>query len=481
MSNLRIAVVGGGSQFSIGLCESLVDYARDHLAGANVSLLDVRPDRLETVRGFASRLADEAGASISFEATTDRRRAFDGADVVLTTFRPGSHAQQLQDETIPVKYGLQGNETVGVGGIFMACRVAPVLQEICADATELCPDAWILNYTNPTQHVADTITRISDLKVISLCDGFVDVVDDIAYLLGVDPAEVVIHPGGTNHAIWVMRFTVAGEDGYPLLRARLAELSDDDIDRLYPRPDTIEVLGVNYTYDEIYKQFIPHYPFPFSLKLFRIYGLLPGPRYYWRYLLDQDALIEAQASGEYVSMAGFYMEHMESRMFKGLEERLAQTALSLSTSRREGGGGHGDLAVRVIASMWSDLGETFVVNVENNGAISNLPSEAIVEVSAVVDRQGAHPFAVGPLPDSVLGLQWGLLKAQQLAVTAALSGDRSDLLRAILAHPLVHSVDAAERCMDDLLELQADWLPQFAAGGSGATRLRGAVASPGTR
>jgi 6-phospho-beta-glucosidase len=481
VSKLRIAVVGGGSQFAIGLAESLVDYARDHLAGATVSLLDIREDRLETVRGFATRLAEEAGVEVTFEATTDRRRAFDGADFVLTTFRPGSHHQQEQDETVPPKHGLQGNETVGIGGIFMACRVAPVLTELCADASELCPDAWIVNYTNPTQHVADTIRRISDLRVISLCDGFVDVVDDLAYLLDVDPGEITVYPAGTNHAIWVVRFTVGGQDGYPLLRARLDELSQEDLDRMYPRPDVIDVLGVNYTYDEIYKQFIPRYPFPFSLKLFRIYGLIPGPRYYWRYLLDQDAIVEAQVRGTYVSMAGFYMKHMEPRMFEDLDNRLNRSALALQSSRREGGGGHADLAVRVIAAMASDLGETFVVNVPNNGAISNLPDDAIVELSAVVDGQGAHPFALGPLPDAVLGLQWSLLLSQQLAVTAALSGSRDDLLRAILAHPLIHSVDAAESCMDELLTLQAEWLPQFGTGGARGTQERhesSGVASP---
>jgi 6-phospho-beta-glucosidase len=233
---------------------------------------------------------------------------------------------------------------------------------------------------------------------------------------------------------------------------------------LYPRPDVIDVLGVDYTYEEIYKQFIPHYPFPFSLKLFRIYGLIPGPRYYWRYLLDQDDIVAAQAAGEYVSMAGFYMKHMEPRMFEDLDSRLDRSALALTSTRREGGGGHADLAVRVIAAMANDVGETFVVNVPNEGAVSNLPDDAILELSAVVDRQGAHPFAVGPLPDTILGLQWSLLLSQQLAVTAALSGNRDDLLRAILAHPLIHSVDAAERCMDELLSLQAEWLPQFQAG-----------------
>jgi len=160
-------------------------------------------------------------------------------------------------------------------------------------------------------------------------------------------------------------------------------------------------------------------------------------------------------------MAGFYMKHMEPRLFQGLEERLKQTTMNLQSSRREGGGGHSDLAVRVISSMVKDTGETFVFNVKNRGAVSNLPEDAILELSGPVDRFGPHPLAVGPLPKSILGMQISLVLSQQLAVDAALSGSRNDLLRAILAHPLVHSVDAAEKAMDELLTLQAEWLPQF--------------------
>ncbi len=461
MSGARIVVVGGGSQYAVGLCESLVDYASDLLAGSTVVLLDIRDDHVAVVQRFAARLAREVGADIRFEATIDRRRAFDGADFLLTTFRPGSHREQELDERIPPRYGLQGNETVGIGGIFMACRVVPILREICADAEELCPDAWIVNYTNPTQFVADAVGRLSSLRVISLCDGYLDVVEDLADLLDADPAEITVHPAGTNHAMWIMRFTVGGEDGYPLLRERLAGMSDEELERRYAPPERVTHNGADYAYDDIYKQFITHNSFPFSIRLFRLYGLLPGPRYYWRYLLDQDAIIAAQAREDYVTMAGFYMKHSEPRMFEGLEERLRQSTLELRASRRSGGGGHGDLAVRVIASMASNLAESFVVNVPNRGAVSNLPDDAVLELSALVDGRGAHPFAVGPLPDGLVGLQQALVRSQQLAVSAAVSGSRDELLRAIMAHPLVHSLDAAERCMDDLLERQAPFLPQF--------------------
>ncbi len=464
MSNPRIVVVGGGSQFSIGLCESFIDYARDTLSGATVVLLDTKPDHVFAVHEFASRLAAQLEVDVAFEATVDRREAFAGADYILTTFRPGSHAQQEMDERVPPMYGLQGNETVGIGGIFMASRVVPLFREICADAEDLCPDAWIINYTNPTQFVADAVQRMSDMKIISLCDGYVGLVDDLEFFLGVEPGSVTVHPAGTNHAMWIMRLTVNGEDGYPLLRERLQELSSDEIREMFAAPRVIRKLGIDYSYDEIYKQFINHYQFPFSLKLFEIYGLLAGPRYYWRYLLEQDAIIEAQRKDDYVTMAGFYTKSMGPRIFDDLDQRLHDATLELTSTRRAGGGGHGDLAVRVIASMVNDLDETFVVNVRNDGIVTNLPDDAILELSATVGREGAKPFPVGDLPREVLGLQHALVLSQQLAVDAALSGDRNDLLKAVLAHPLIHSLEAAEACMDELLELQEEWLPQFHGG-----------------
>ncbi len=463
MSKPRIVVIGGGSQFSIGLCESLVDYGRDLLAGAEIVLLDPRPDHLGVVRDFGERLAESVGAAITFAATTDRRKAFRGADYLLTTFRPGSHAELEQDETIPPQYGLQGNETVGIGGIFMACRVIPALREIVADASDLCPDAWIINYTNPTQYVGDAIRRLGGPRTICLCDGYIDMQESVAHLLGVAPDAIQMYVAGTNHAMWVMRFTVDGEDGYPLLERRLAELSRDDLERMFAAPARMDMFDLTFDYDEIYKQFVPHAGFVHGLRLYQLHGLLPGPRYYWRYMLDQDAVIEAQRSGSYVTMAGFYRKHLEPRMFADLDQRLTRASHHLSTVRREGGGGHGDLAVRVIATMASERSETFTVNVPNRGAVSNLPADAILELTATVDRYGAHPYAVGDLPDALVGMQTALVHSQQLAVTAALSGDREDLLRAIVSHPLINSLDAAERCMDHLLDLQAAWLPQFSA------------------
>lgn len=461
MESKRIAVVGGGSQFSVGLCESLIDYARDRLPGTRVALLDIHEEHLKVVQQYASNLAKAVGVDIRFECTTDRKRAFDGADYILTTFRPGTHIQQDQDESIPPKYGLQGNETVSIGGVFMACRVVPVLHGICADAEAMCPDAWIINYTNPTQYVADAVRQISNLNIMSLCDGFVEDVGLLAHLLEVDPADITIYPGGTNHGMWIMRFTVKGQEGYPLLKEKMSRITQAEIDKLYATPSHFDFIGLDTQSNETYKQFITNNGYPFSLQLYQIYGLLPAPRYYTRYHYDQDAVIADEMSGHYITMAGFYINKVVPRIFGDLDERFARTSKHLHTERRKGGGGHADLATRVVDSMVNNSGEIFDVNVPNHGAVSNLPYESIVEVAAMVDRSGPHTFAVGALPKSVLGYQYSLVMAQELAIDAALSGNRNDLLKAILAHPLVHSVSAAEKAMDELLFLQKDWLPQF--------------------
>ncbi|NIM92396.1 MAG: hypothetical protein GTO18_01600 [Anaerolineales bacterium] len=459
--NKKLVVVGGGSMFSVGLSESLVDYARDRLSGTEVVLLDIHEEHLKVVDNYANSLCEVAGVDMKFTSTTDRRAAFEGADFILTTFRPGSHLQLEEDESIPPKYGLQGNETVSIGGIFMACRVVPVLQEICADAQELCPDAWIINYTNPTQYVADAVRRISDLKIISLCDSFFEDASLLAMLLDVDPADVIFYPGGANHGMWILDFTVNGEPGYPILEKRMQELSWDQIEEIYKTPEEFSFIGLHVRADEIYDQFVHYNYYPFSLKLYQIYGLLPAPRYYTRYHFDQDAVIAEQRSGNYITMAGFYYEKAVPMMFADVDRRLEDATKQLQTERRRGGASHSDLAVRVMDAIVNNTAEIFDVNIPNNGAVSNLPDSAIVEVAAMIDRSGPHPFSVGPLPKSVLGYQYSLILSQELGIDAALSGSRNDLLKAILAHPLVHSVDAAEKCMDELLDLQKDWLPQF--------------------
>jgi len=454
MTKRKIVIVGGGSQFCPGLVESLVDYAQDLLSDSLVVLYDIRPENLEIMSKYAKLLAKSANVEIQFEHTTDKRYALEGADFVLTTFRGGTFREQEEDETVPPKYGLLGQETVGVGGVFMTLRTAPIVVDLCRNMEDLCPDAWIINYTNPTQNIADIVRRVSKIKIISLCDGVLGVPRSLSLLLGVSEEDIQVFPAGVNHCTWIMRLLVKGEDGYPLLRRRLEEVDEEYLNSLYAPPSDLDL-------SKMYLQFIPHYYFPLSLKLFKIFGLLPSPRYYMRYYYDMDNLIAMQR-GNYMTMARYYMTVRTKKVFSEISEKIKSgKVVKPKSARRRGGATHGDLAIRVIAAIANDLKETFVVNVPNRGAIANLPYDSIVEVSAVVDKQGAHPYAMGNLPKAVLGLIYSFVLSNELTVDAALSGRKEDVLKAILSNPLVHSVEAAEGAMNELFKLQAEWLPQF--------------------
>jgi 6-phospho-beta-glucosidase len=466
MPPFRIVVVGAGSQRSLGLIASFAHAARGPLGGADVVLLDVNDEHLPVIENYARRLANGIGADIQFTPTTDQRAALKGADYILTTFRPGSFDQLEQDERIPPKHGLQGNETVGIGGIFMACRVAPIMRSILDDAAEVCPSATVINYTNPTQYVADIVHRLSDFPVISLCDGHLDIYEDLAKLFGVDRRDIEFTVAGTNHAMWVTQFTVNGEAGYPLLRQRLAELDEDELVELFSSPPMVKISRdwAAQPREVTYPQLIPHNKFEFDLKLFGIYGLLPAPRYYWRYLLEQDEVLRGQIDGTHVSMSSFY-RIAERTVLDDMEAKLADDIATLSqrATAADGFYSHGDIAVRVLSAIVADEPRRFAVNVRNGDAISNLPEDAIVEVTALVDRRGAHPLAVGKLPEPLLPMQLALAATQKLAVQAAISGDRTTLLAAIATHPNTHSLSAAEECMEEMLDVQSHFLPQFAA------------------
>jgi len=280
---------------------------------------------------------------------------------------------------------------------------------------------------------------------------------------GCPSTDINVKVAGTNHAMWVLDFTVAGQPGYPLLQARLDQLGPVGVANLLATPARPTMFGIEFDYADIYKQFAGSSGLEFNLELYELFGLLPGPPYYWRYLLDQDAVIAEQRQPGYVTMAGFYQKFLLPGMFDGLDQRLAASAAELRQPRAQAVTGHGDLAVRVMSALVTDSGEEFVVNVANRGAVTNLPDNAVLELSATVDAAGAHPLPVGDLPESIAGFQRSLITAQQLAVDAALYGDRDELLRAIVAHPLVSSLRQARAAMDELLELQARWLPQFAA------------------
>jgi 6-phospho-beta-glucosidase len=424
---VRIAIIGGGSAYIPGLVRGFI-VARDGLADSTLALMDVNAESLALMSTLARKMVAAAGADYRVEATTDRRAAIAGADFVLTTFRPGGLEARRLDERIPLEHGLIGQETIGPGGLFMAFRSIPVMLAIAREVEELAPEAWIVNYTNPTQMVTEAVLRHSGARIIGLCDQHAGDLAAVGAWAGIDPHRFRPDWYGLNHATWTTRLVVDGRDVLPELHARLCEMPDDQL---------------------------PGGPTRYAFRLFRQFGALPNT--YLRYYYFHDELVH-QARQAPMTRAEEILSHLPAILDNYRREAAKDRP---DPTRERGGGDHGEYAVEVINAIANDRPARFIVNGPNQGAIADFGPDDVVEVSAVVSRDGARPLAMGALPPAVAGLIHALRAYEKLAVEAAVTGSREAALRALLAHPLVRDWETAEGLLDEMLEAHREWLPQF--------------------
>src|SRR5919109_2757995 len=189
MARIKLVYLGGGSTRAAGTMASFMKNGAD-FDGSEVVLVDVDEEHLALIRTLAAKMARVRGLDIEVSATTNRVAALDGCDAVLSSFRPGGFAARVQDERIPLEHGTIGQETQGAGGFFMALRAIHVLKDVCAEMERLCPDAWIFNYTNPVNVVAEAVTHNSPVKIVSLCEGPIYFRNEIAESAGLEPERL---------------------------------------------------------------------------------------------------------------------------------------------------------------------------------------------------------------------------------------------------------------------------------------------------
>ncbi|GLW65112.1 6-phospho-beta-glucosidase [Actinomadura rubrobrunea] len=423
----RIAVIGAGSGYMPGVIRGLLHRAGD-LAGTELRFHDVDAEHLDVMTRLARNMFAARGADFTVSAHTDLRAALDGAQFVFTTFRPGGLRARHLDESIPLKHGVVGQETVGPGGFFMACRSVPVLLEIADVLADVAPDAWIVNYTNPTNVVTDAVERHTDAKIIGLCDQWVGDTETWADLLGLPADGLEIDWIGTNHGTWAERVRLNGEpvDIAPLLAA------------VEPRGDAT-----------------PHRDPVRMAELGKALGLLVNS-YSKYYFFHDEVVAELREKGttraeDIMAMLPRYYAQVAAEADKPDPD----------PSRERGGGEHGEFAVDVICAIARDEQRRFIVNTRNRGAIASLEPDAIVEVPALVGRQGPVPLVMGELPRQVRGLTQAVHEYERLAADAAVTGDRRTALRALLAHPFVPGLRVAEQILDEGLAAHRADLPQF--------------------
>jgi 6-phospho-beta-glucosidase len=418
---VKIAVVGGGSTYTPELVEGFARRAA-RMPIDELVLLDLDPERLEIVGGFARRMLDHLGWPGRLTLTTDRDAAIDGADFVLIQLRVGGQAARLVDETLPPTFGLVGQETTGAGGFAKALRTVPVVLEFAElTARRGAPGAWIVDFTNPVGIVTQALID-GGHRAIGLCNVAINIQRDLAAYFGVNPDRVELEHVGLNHLSWERAVRVDGDD-------RLPELLTDDAERL-----------------------AEHVGLPSSLV--RALGSIPS--YYLRYYYQTAEVVADQRNGH--TRAKDVMD-IEARLLDLYRDETLVEKPALLADR--GGAFYSEAAAQLIASLYDGAGDVQVVDVRNDGALPDLPDSAVVEIPARIDRDGAHPVALAPLGPEIRGLVQQVKAYEELTIEAALSGDRQTALRALLANPLVADWTVAEPLLDAQLAADREHLPRF--------------------
>jgi 6-phospho-beta-glucosidase len=428
---LKVAVIGGGSTYTPELVNGFLartgQFPLDELW-----LMDIDPARLEIVGGFARRMVAAKGAPFKVVLTTDQRQAVQGAAYVTTQLRVGQMEARRNDEYLGRRHGLIGQETTGVGGMAKALRTIPVILKIAGDMRELAPGALLVNFTNPAGLVTQALSRYApDVPAVGVCNvpitAKMHILEGLEKSTGekIDPSRAALDTLGLNHLSWHRGFTVDGEDIWAqVIQEFIAELKGEPDPEWDPR--TIE-----------------------SLRMI--------PNYYLQYFYHTDRRLKAQEQWP-PSRAEEVMAVEADLLREYADPALREPPAGLM---KRGGAYYSTVATQLLNAHFNDLGEAHVVNLPNGGAVHEWPADWVLEMPAIVDRQGLHPMPAEALPPACFGLIAQVKSYELLTVEAAVRGDRDAAYQALLAHPLGPNADKISAVLDDMLETHRAYLPQF--------------------
>lgn len=431
---VKIATIGGGSSYTPELMEGFIK-RYDELPVKEIWFVDIEEgkEKLEIIGAMAQRMWDASPYDVKIFTTLDRSEALKDADFVTTQFRVGFLEARIKDERIPSYYGMLGQETNGAGGILKAFRTIPVILDIVEDMKRYCPDAWLINFTNPSGMVTEAVVRYGKWKkVIGLCNIPVIAMMEEPPLIGKTQSDLVYRFAGLNHFHWHRVFDNAGQN---VTKRILKEMTLQDAGL----PKNI-------------------FSVPFFEEQLESINMIPCGyhRYYYR---EEEMLEHALEEYHTIGTRGEQVKETEAQLFElyknpELDHKPEQLA-------KRGGAYYSDAACATIAAIHSNAQTQMVVSAINNGAIPDLPAECVVEVSANIGSTGAITQAFGTFNAAEKGwLQ--LMKNMELAICeAAVTGDYGLALQAFAMNPLISSGKTAKRVLDELLLAHKKYLPQF--------------------
>ena len=427
MRKLKAAIIGAGSTYTPELIRGFLD-RRDSLNFQSFFLMDINREKLEVVGGLAKRMLLSNGFSGQIVLTGDLDEAIRGADYIFAQIRVGGMEARIRDEKIPLKHGLLGQETTGAGGFMNALRTIPVMLDIARRIEKLSPNAWLVNFSNPSGIVAQALMNYSNIKMVGLCNCFVNMKKTIAENIGSGNFDYEYI--GLNHLSWVTSITVDGRN--------VLECQEKSAGAILPASRLKNIPDVNYD-DELL-------------------AAIPAiPSYYLSYFYLRDEQLQNCMKAE--KTRGELCIDIENALIEKYKDPgLADKPKELE---ERGGALYSTAAVSVVDAMENDKNEYHVVGVKNNGAIPFMADDDVVEIKCNVNRNGVFPVAVkDPQIPFITGLMQAVKAYEKLTVTAAVNGSRKDAIAALMIHPLIGDYHKAKAVFEEMAQANAQYLPR---------------------
>ncbi|MGL4254659.1 MAG: 6-phospho-beta-glucosidase [Fusobacteriaceae bacterium] len=425
---LKIATIGGGSSYTPEIIEGFIKRAAE-LPIKEIALVDIEEGRekLEIVGNLARRMVKKAGLDWKITLTLDRREALKDADFVTTQLRVGLLEARIRDERIPLSLGMMGQETNGVGGMAKALRTIPVILDICKDIEELCPDAWLINFTNPSGMVTEAVLNHTKVKCIGLCNVPVGMRKAVEEVLESD--DFIFHAVGLNHYVWGKHVYFKGKDVMKEILPKLL-LSEKF------NPKNIDAT-------------------PWVEEQIKEVGMMPCP-YHKYYYLKGDMLKKQLKDYENHKTRAEFVKEVEDKLFEIYkDENLNEKPKELEN---RGGAYYSEAACELISSIYNNKKSLMVVNVHNNGIIKSISDDSVIETTAYITSSGAIPLGSTQLSLSA-STEVALLKTfEKLVIEAAMNCDYGKALAALTINPLVNSASLAKKALDLVIEQNKKYL-----------------------
>ncbi|MFN2746508.1 6-phospho-beta-glucosidase [Bacillus sp. z60-18] len=432
---LKLVVIGGGSSYTPEIIEGVIK-RHHHFPVKEIVLVDIEEgaEKVRITSELAKRMIKRADVPIELSYTTDRAQALKHADFVTVQIRVGGLKARALDEKIPLSHGLIGQETNGAGGIFKALRTIPAMLDIARDIKEICPEAWLINFTNPAGIVTEALLKHGPhQKVIGVCNIPYNMKNSIAEIFRVDADRVMIEFAGLNHFVFGQRVWI---DGVDRTEETIDHLLNDTLDY---SPSNIAML-------------------PWNRQFLRSLRMLPNPYHQYYYQYEDVLAKDIEAYQNNGTRADAVME-IEKQLF----ETYKNTDIHEKPKELESRGGayYSESACSLMTSLYQHSLDIQTVNTLNKGSIPDLPHDAVIEVNSVITKSGPMPLTVGKLPDSISGAVISMKKFEQLVIKAAVTGDENTLYSAMIMNPLIPSDHKAQTVMNEMLEAHKHDLPQF--------------------